>query len=64
MQDEAERTTWAEIVRQACIAAALEGYEDAAMRGLCCEGAWEAAIGAIRRLDLAGLAGAQRRNGS
>lgn len=42
----------AERVRAACIQAALEGYEDAAIRGLCGEGAWEAAIGAIQRLDL------------
>lgn len=42
----------AERVRDACIDAALAGYEDAAMSGLCHEGAWEAAISAIRRLDL------------
>lgn len=42
----------AEAVKDACIRAALEGYEDAAMRGLCPEGALEAAISAIRMLDL------------
>jgi hypothetical protein len=56
MQDAEDRSRFAELVRQACIAAALEGYEDAAMRGLCHEGAWEAALGAIRRLDVAALA--------
>jgi formiminotetrahydrofolate cyclodeaminase len=45
-----------EAVREACLRAALEGYEDASLRGLCREGAWEAAIGAIRRLDLGSLA--------
>ena len=42
----------ADIVRQACIRAALEGYEHAAMSGLCHEGAWEAAISAMEMLDL------------
>jgi hypothetical protein len=42
----------AEAVRIACIAAALEGYENAAISGLCHEGAWEAAIGAMRMLDV------------
>ncbi len=45
----------AEAVRQSCIQAALDGYEDAGQRGLCHEGAWEAAVDAIRRLDLAPL---------
>lgn len=42
----------AQIVKDACIRAAIEGYESAAMSGLCCEGAWEAAISAVRMLDL------------
>lgn len=42
----------AEATRVACVAAALEAYEAAAMSGLCHEGAWENAIGAMRRLDL------------
>lgn len=42
----------AEAVRTACIEAALAGYEQAAMSGLCAEGAWEAAVGAMRMLDL------------
>jgi hypothetical protein len=49
-------TTHAEAVRNACIAAALAGYEDAAISGLCHEGAWEAALSAIRGLDLGALA--------
>ncbi len=43
----------AEIAKEACIQAALRGYENASISGLCREGAWEAAISAIRMLDLA-----------
>ena len=39
-------------IRAACVKAALEGYEQAAMDGLCHEGAFEAAIDAIRSLDI------------
>ena len=39
-------------VRDACIEAALAGYEDASISGLCGEGALEVAISAMRRLDL------------
>ena len=42
----------AETVREACIEAALQGYENAAISGLCHEGAWEAAISAMRMVDL------------
>jgi len=42
----------AEIAKEACIQAALRGYESASISGLCREGAWEAAISAIRMLDL------------
>lgn len=45
----------AEAARQACIAAALAAYEDAGVSGLCVEGRWEAAIGAMQSLDLRGL---------
>ncbi len=41
-----------EQVRKICIETALEAYEDAGMRGLCHEGRWECAIGAIRQIDL------------
>jgi len=46
----AESESLAESIRQKCIAAALAGYEDAAASGLCHEGAWEAAISALRNL--------------
>lgn len=42
----------AEAVREACLDAALSAYEDARIAGLCHEGAWEAAVSAVRRLDL------------
>lgn len=42
----------ARAVRDACVRAAIEQCEDARMAGLCWEGAWEAAIGAIQALDV------------
>lgn len=42
----------AEAVRSACIQAAVDGYENASLSGLCAEGAFEAAISAIRMLEL------------
>lgn len=45
----------AEAVRRACVDAALEAYEDAQVRGLCREGAWEVAIEAVRTLDIAAV---------
>jgi uncharacterized protein (DUF952 family) len=45
----------AEAVRGACLTAARDGFEQAATDGLCAEGAVEAALSAIQRLDLADL---------
>jgi hypothetical protein len=45
----------AEAVRRACIEAALAAYEDAGVMGLCAEGRWEVAVGAMQSLDLARL---------
>jgi hypothetical protein len=45
----------AEAVREACLKAAREGYEQAAMSGLCHEGAVEASLDAVRMLDIAAL---------
>ncbi len=42
----------AERVRAALVRAAVLAYEDAAIRGLCGEGAWEVAVSAMRTLDL------------
>lgn len=46
-----------EQVRAACLEAALAGYEDAGIRGLCAEGRWEAALAAMRHLDLSAALG-------
>ena len=52
-----------EEVRGRLVSAALRAYEDAALQGLCAEGAWEAAVSAMRSLELtprpkvAGLSG-------
>jgi hypothetical protein len=59
-----EELRTAEAVREACVRAALEGYERAAMSGLCAEGAWEAAISAIRMVDLRGVLDAPRQSRS
>jgi hypothetical protein len=48
----ADDLSLAERVRNLLIRTALAAYEDAAMQGLCCEGAWEAAMSALRRVDL------------
>ena len=42
----------AEVVRQACVAAALQAYEDTGLSGLCYEGRWEYAVDAMRGLPL------------
>ncbi len=47
-----ERRDLAETVRQACVRAALEAYEQAGLSGLCDEGRWEMAIDTLRTLDL------------
>ncbi|MBP9654390.1 MAG: hypothetical protein KBE19_08370 [Rhodocyclaceae bacterium] len=48
----------AEAVRRACVETALAAYEDAQVRGLCREGAWEVAIEAVRSLDIAAVVAA------
>ncbi len=50
--DLAEQRRLAEAVRAACIHAALAGYEDASLSGLCHEGVWERVIDAMRELKL------------
>lgn len=42
----------AEAVRKACLEAAMEGYQQAGLAGLCAEGREEMALDAIRSLDL------------
>ena len=48
----ADQRDLAEQVRAVVLGAALAAYEDAGVRGLCAEGAWEIAVGAMRALDL------------
>ncbi|WP_455385789.1 acetyltransferase [Acidihalobacter prosperus] len=59
MSDERERRL-AEAVREACIRAWREGYEEAGMSGLCAEGALEAALSAVQSLDLDAVVEAMR----
>lgn len=51
-----DRRMLAERVREACIEAALAGYENAAIAGLCGEGALEVAVSAMRQVDLSEIA--------
>ena len=50
--DSERRLQLARRVRDACIQAAKDGYERAAISGLCEEGALEAALSAIHMMDL------------
>lgn len=43
---------FAEAIRAACVRAAVTAYEDAGIQGLCHEGRWEAAVGALQSIDL------------
>ncbi len=45
-------TSLAKSVRQACVEAVIEGFTVAAMRGLCHEGAVEAAVSAVKQVPL------------
>jgi hypothetical protein len=42
-------------IRDACIEAVLQAYEDAGVQGLCAEGRWEAAVSALKAVELAPL---------
>ncbi|HEU0196535.1 MAG TPA: hypothetical protein VFQ88_04865 [Nevskiaceae bacterium] len=46
----------AERIRKTLLEAGAAAYEDARISGLCGEGAWEIAYGAIRDADLSALA--------
>jgi len=45
----------AENVREACIKAARQGFQEALISGLCTDGAAEAAISAMQKLDIEDL---------
>jgi hypothetical protein len=55
LMESEERKRLAAQVRRACLEAALLAHEDAGLAGLCAEGRWEAAVDAIRSVDLAGV---------
>lgn len=61
--EEDARQLLAQAVRDACVQAALDGYEQAGMSGLCAEGRWEMAVDAMRSLDLAAVLSKAVRNG-
>ena len=42
----------AQKIRKKCIQAAREGFRDASISGLCAEGAMEAAISGMQKIDL------------
>ena len=42
-------------IRDACLEAVLQAYEDAGVQGLCAEGRWEVAVSALKTLELAPL---------
>jgi hypothetical protein len=42
-------------IRHTCLEAVLQAYEDAGVHGLCAEGRWEAAVSALRTVELAPL---------
>ena len=51
-----DRTALADAIRRALIAAGEAAFEDAGIQGLCVEGRWEAAVAAMRSVDVAALA--------
>ena len=42
-------------IRDACLETLLQAYEDAGIQGLCAEGRWEVAVGALKTVELAPL---------
>jgi hypothetical protein len=55
MPERCDTPSLVETMRAACLEAALAAYEDAGIRGLCAEGRWEAALAAIRLVELSGV---------
>lgn len=51
-QNHSRNLQLAAAVRDACIQAALEAYENAGISGLCHEGRWEVAVGEMRCIDI------------
>jgi hypothetical protein len=42
-------------IRDACLEALLQAYEDAGIQGICAEGRWEVAVGALKTVELVPL---------
>ena len=53
---DADTTHLADAIRRALIDAAEAAYEDAGIQGLCAEGRWEAAVSAMRAVDVDAVA--------
>jgi hypothetical protein len=51
-QTEELRREIAEATQRTLVAVALQAYEEAGLSGLCGEGRWEVALGAIRDYDV------------
>jgi hypothetical protein len=47
-----EKRRVAEVLRDACLRAALDAYERAGLAGLCEEGCWEMAVDALKTLNV------------
>lgn len=58
MAERTEREELAERVREALVEAAVAGWEEASVAGVCGEGAFEAAVGRMRGVDLGSVVGA------
>lgn len=50
-----DRLRIAELVRERLMRAAEGAYEDTGIQGLCAEGRWEVAVGAMKSVDLEAL---------
>jgi hypothetical protein len=57
MMTDQERISLARRIRDECIRAAREGFQEASISGLCRDGAIEAAISAMQSLNLEKLTG-------
>ena len=59
-----DREQLAEAVREACVRAALEAYEDGGLRGLCAEGRWEYVVQILKTFELTQVVHEQPETGS
>lgn len=64
MTDATRDLQLAAALRDALLRELLDAWEDAGIRGLCAEGRFEAAVGALRSLDLAATLAALPGRGS